>query len=38
MSYRGGLAQRSRQHRQIRTWLFGAIFVVTLVLTCWLLS
>jgi hypothetical protein len=38
MSYRGGLAWRNQRHRQIRARRFGAIFLVNLVLACWLLS
>jgi hypothetical protein len=38
MSFRDGLTLRTKRHRQIHKWLFGAIFLVTLLVTCWLLS
>ena len=37
MSFRNNLALRSRQHRINQKWLFGFIFVTTILAICWLL-
>jgi hypothetical protein len=36
MTFRNNLTLRSKQHRRIEKWVFGVIFVVTIMAICWL--